>query len=93
MPDVRAKVYRPNLQAKALCNRKFCKRNYRIYVKRCNKCSRPNYWSYLNLPGYCLICGIYLTELEGRDIWIDDLMDNDVLISDVITGYSEEIPF
>ena len=93
MPNVRAKVYRPNLQTKAICNRRFWGRNYKIYVKRCRKCSRPNYWSYWNLPGYCTICGIYLTKLEGREIWVNDLMDNDVLISDMVDGFEEEIPF
>lgn len=82
--NVRSRVYVPNIQTKDPRNKKFSPRNFRLYTRRCNWCKRPNYWSAWNWMGLCIDCGKYLNLMHGHEVWVNDCLENDVLISDMI---------
>jgi hypothetical protein len=86
-PNVREKVYRPNLQTRSIVNRKFYARNHPLFTKRCNWCKRPNYWSHFDYPGLCTECGIYINRLEGLPTFIMIQSDN------LDWASSDDIPF
>lgn len=69
-PNVRARVYVPNLQTKDPRNQKFSKRNFKLYAKQCHWCHRPNYCSAFDYPGLCTGCARYLNGLDGLPIHI-----------------------
>lgn len=66
-PNVRARLYQPNLQARHPGNQKYYPRDFRMYSKQCRWCKRPAsgrmFWDY---PGLCLDCGAYLWGLENQ---------------------------
>lgn len=67
-PSVRARVFVSNLQTKSTRNRKFSGRNFMLYMKRCNWCKRPNYWSAFDYPGLCTGCARYLNGMDGLSV-------------------------
>jgi len=75
-PNVRARVYRPNLQTRSIVNRKFSERDFKLYTKQCNWCHRPNYWSAFDYPGLCVECAKHINRLEGLPICIQIKADN-----------------
>jgi len=86
-PNVRARVYVPNLQTRFEGNQKFSKRNFKLYTKQCNWCHRPNYWSAFDYPGLCVGCARYINKLDGLMIHIQMAVEHQDW------GWSEGLPF
>jgi|ERR1044071_631164 hypothetical protein len=88
-PNVRARLYQPNLQARHPGNRKYSPRNFHIYSKQCRWCKRPREWLHANAyPGFCYACDEWLRQFEwGATMLIDD---HDDRIRRFLAGYRSD---
>lgn len=75
-PNVRARCYQPNLQARHPGNRKYYFREYPLYSKQCRWCHRPVSGRMDPVYfGLCLVCGPTLgimdkeTEINRLSEW------------------------
>lgn len=66
-PNVRARLYQPNLQTRHAANRKFYPRSHRIYARCCRWCRRPitGTWGFGSWPGLCGECAWYIVNLNS----------------------------
>lgn len=88
-PNVRARVYQPNLQARHSRNRKYYPRSHPIYVLPCRWCHRPRhrFWG-LAYPYLCEPCDRFLREFEwSATIIVGEGGDR---ISRILAGYRSD---
>jgi len=68
-PNVRARCFVPNVQARYPGNRKFLQTPYKMHCRRCLWCKRPRVGGHWAYPGLCTWCTDYLLMLETPDLY------------------------
>lgn len=63
-PNVHARCFVPNIQARYPGNRKYYPRKYRLYVRQCRWCHRPKQLPASNYPFLCDDCATHLYCME-----------------------------
>ena len=66
-PNVRARCFQANLQARYPGNRKYFKRDHKLYAKQCPWCHRPRQWlPDMRYPRLCDLCADWLVRFEWQ---------------------------
>lgn len=89
-PNVRARCFQLNLQARWPGNRKYDHRSHKLYVKTCRWCKRPREWlPDSEYPRLCYGCADWLKRSEWNATIVDDGEGGNTRFTHYLAGYRE----